>query len=42
MAKKKIEEQVLRPHAELAYAAELKKLQKIDDRQRPTNWNLSP
>jgi MoxR-like ATPase len=42
MAKKKIEDLVLRPHAELAYAEELKKLQKIDDRQRPTNWNLSP
>ncbi len=43
MAKKKKETpQVLRPHAEDAYADELKKLQKIDDRQRPKNWNLSP
>lgn len=43
MAKKKIvKQQVLRPHAEDAYAEELKKLQKIDDRQRPSNWNLSP
>jgi len=43
MAKKKSEKvQVLRPHAEDAYAEELKKLQKIDKRQRPANWNLSP
>lgn len=32
----------LRPHAEDAYAAELKALAKADDRFRPTNWNLSP
>jgi len=32
----------LRPHAEDAYAAELKALAKNDDRFRPTNWNLSP
>ena len=32
----------LRPHAEDAYAAELKALAKVDDRFRPTNWNLSP
>ena len=32
----------LRPHAEDAYAAELKALAKSDDRFRPTNWNLSP
>ncbi len=32
----------LRPHAEDAYAAELKALAKTDDRFRPTNWNLSP
>lgn len=32
----------LRPHAEDAYAAELKALAKFDDRFRPTNWNLSP
>ncbi len=34
--------QLLRPHAEEAYAAELKKLVKIDDKQRPSNWQLSP
>ena len=34
--------QLLRPHAEEAYAAELKKLAKIDDKQRPGNWKLSP
>lgn len=32
----------LRPHAEDAYAAELKALAKNDDRFCPTNWNLSP
>jgi len=32
----------IRPHAEDAYAAELKALAKADDRFRPTNWNLSP
>jgi len=41
MAKKK-KETVLRPHAELTYAAELKALAKNDERQRPVNWNLSP
>jgi len=33
---------ILRPHAEDAYANELKALQKADDRQRPSGWNLSP
>lgn len=33
---------ILRPHAEQAYAKELKHLQKIDERPRPTNWKLSP
>ncbi len=42
MAKKKIEEKVLRPHAEIAFADELKKLKKNDTRQKPTNWQLSP
>jgi MoxR-like ATPase len=41
MPKKKINT-VLRPHAEDAYATELKKLASVDDRQRPTNWKLSP
>lgn len=35
-------EQILRPHAEDQYAEELKKLQTIDDRPKPTNWLLSP
>ena len=35
-------EQLLRPHAEDAYADELKKLAEIDDKPRPTNWNMSP
>jgi len=43
MAKsKKNQSSSLRPHAEEAYAAELKVLAKNDDRPRPTNWNLSP
>jgi MoxR-like ATPase len=33
---------ILRPHAEDAYVNELKALQKADDRQRPSGWNLSP
>ena len=35
-------EEILRPHAEYQYAAELKHLKKIDDRPKPTNWLLSP
>ncbi len=33
---------ILRPHAEDAYAKELKALAKADKRTRPTNWKLSP
>lgn len=33
---------VLRQHAEQQYAEELDELKKIDDRQRPPNWVLSP
>src|SRR5215207_6738686 len=33
---------VLRPHAEDEYAHELAALRKVDDRQRPPNWRLSP
>ncbi len=40
MSKK--EEQLLRPHAEIAFKHELDELKKIDDRQKPTGWNLSP
>jgi len=39
MAKKK---QVLRPHAEILYAKELKALTKVDSKPRPANWKLSP
>ena len=35
-------QQILRPHAEDAFAEELQELAKIDDKPRPTNWNLSP
>lgn len=34
--------QVLRPHAEQTYAAELEALIKTDEKPRPTNWKLSP
>ena len=40
--KKKKTNQILRPHAEEAYAGELKALAKADDRHRPANWKLSP
>ena len=33
---------VLRRHAEQEYAEELAELEKVDDRQRPPNWKLSP
>ena len=33
---------VLREHAESANAAELAALERVDDRQRPTGWRLSP
>ncbi|MFJ8231633.1 AAA family ATPase [Streptomyces sp. NPDC094448] len=33
---------VLRPHAEQAFAAELAALAAADDRPRPVNWRLSP
>lgn len=33
---------VLRPHAEQVYAAELEALARLDDRERPTGWRLSP
>ena len=33
---------VLRPHAELQYAAELVALEAADDRPRPPNWQRSP
>ena len=38
----KNKEQLLRPHAENAYAHELKILAKQDKKTRPSNWNLSP
>ncbi|MGH3308982.1 MAG: ATP-binding protein [Streptomyces sp.] len=34
--------QVLRPHAEYAFAAELRALAAADDRPRPERWRLSP
>lgn len=42
MAKKKAAKQILRPHAEIAYAEELKVLAKQDDKPRPDGWHLSP
>ena len=34
--------EVLRQHAEHEFAAELAALAEVDDRPKPTNWNLSP
>jgi MoxR-like ATPase len=34
--------EILRPHAEQLYAAELAALAEADDRPRPPHWNLSP
>ncbi|MGB0862338.1 MAG: ATP-binding protein [Saprospiraceae bacterium] len=36
------QQQILRPHAEDAFAAELAELAKVDTKPRPTNWNMSP
>lgn len=33
---------ILRPHAEVEFAAELQALARTDTRPRPTNWQLSP
>lgn len=33
---------ILRPNAEVSYAAELKVLAKLDEHPRPKNWKLSP
>ena len=33
---------IIRPHAEQAYAHELDFLKKHDDKPRPANWQLSP
>ena len=33
---------LLRLHAEVAYKEELAALAKVDDRHKPTGWNLSP
>ena len=46
MAKKKDDTSkntnLLREHAEYQFAEELEELGKVDKRQRPPNWNLSP
>jgi len=34
--------ELLRPHAEQAFADELATLARVDDRQRPPTWKLSP
>lgn len=34
--------EILRQHAEVAYATELAALAAVDTRERPTNWRLSP
>lgn len=35
-------DQIIRPHAEDAYAEELKALAEVDDHPKPQNWALSP
>lgn len=35
-------QEVLREHAENQFAAELQELSKVDDRERPPSWRLSP
>ncbi len=35
-------DEILRPHAEVQFAAELAALAAADDRERPPNWRLSP
>ena len=37
-----MQENILRPHAEEAYAEELRVLTELDQHPRPTNWKLSP
>jgi intein/homing endonuclease/MoxR-like ATPase len=37
-----VNESVLRQHAEQQFAEELAELARVDDRQRPPNWTLSP
>jgi MoxR-like ATPase len=37
-----VSESVLRQHAEQQFAEELAELARVDDRQRPPNWTLSP
>src|SRR5690242_16269324 len=37
-----INDSVLRQHAEQQFAEELAELIRVDDRQRPPNWTLSP
>jgi intein/homing endonuclease/MoxR-like ATPase len=37
-----VNESVLRQHAEQQFAEELTELARVDDRQRPPNWTLSP
>ena len=34
--------EILRPHAEVQYAHELAALARLDDRERPPSWKLSP
>jgi len=37
-----MDKEILRPHAEDAFASELKALAKIDNKPKPKNWQLSP
>jgi MoxR-like ATPase len=42
MSESTLDADVLRPHAEVQYAAELDTLAAVDDRPRPPGWRLSP
>lgn len=42
MAARATAPEILRPHAEVQYAHELAALARLDDRERPPSWKLSP
>ena len=42
MAARATAPEILRPHAEVRYAHELAALARLDDRERPPSWKLSP
>lgn len=42
MTSKTVNTEILRQHAEQQYATELEELAKVDTKQRPPNWSMSP